>query len=327
MQRFVARPIYRPDSEQLRFLPECPRTLRNLPGRAPVLAWVSIQHAADAPVGSINLLNLATMRNTSFPLPGRPGFFVETDQPGVLLIGLERRLVLFDLVSGRLVETGVSLPDDQRVIINDGVAIPGGLLFGTKHLEFRERIAALYHLDTATRQLTELVSGEICSNGKYFMPDAGGAVLIEIDSLPKTITRYRLGCGPAFCSQGFGRVLEASLVAAPAALPAFPDGLRPAPDGNSIVVAFYNPEAVAAGLAQEIRLSDGAVLTEWLFPGSPRVTCPEFVWLDGRVQLIFTTATEGMPPEIRAIAPQAGTMFCADTDFEAMPESPPLVTW
>jgi hypothetical protein len=145
MQRFVARPIYGPDTEELRYLPECPRMLRNLPGLAPVLGWVSIQHAAAATVGSLNLLNLATRRNTSFSLPGRPGFFVETTQPGVLLVGLERRLVLFDLVSARLVETGVSLPDDERVIINDGIAIPGGLLFGTKHLEFRERIAALYH--------------------------------------------------------------------------------------------------------------------------------------------------------------------------------------
>ena len=319
MHLFVARPIYRPDSEELRFLPECPRMLRNLPGRAPVLGWVSIQHAAATPVGSVNLLNLTTGRNQSFALPGRPGFFVETDRPGVLLIGLERRLVLFDLASARLAETGVSLPDDERVIINDGLAIPGGLLFGTKHLEFCEPIAALYHLDAATKKLTQLVTGEICSNGKYFVPEAGGAVLIEIDSLPKTITHYRLDKNL--------RVLEASLVVAPNALPAFPDGLRPAPGGASVVVALYNPEATDTGFAQEIRLADGAILTEWLLPGSPRVTCPEFVWLDGRVRLIFTTATEGMPPEIRAIAPEAGTMFCADTGFDALPEAPPLLAW
>jgi sugar lactone lactonase YvrE len=320
MRQFTARPFYRPESEELRFLAECPRVLRNFPGGAPVMGWVSIQHAAGAQVGSINLLNLATGRNTSFALPGRPGFFAETDQPGVALIGLERRLVLFDLASAQLVETGVGLPDDERVIINDGVAIPGGLLFGTKHLEFRDRIAALYLLDTASRQLTELVPGEICSNGKYFVPGDGGAVLIEIDSLPRTITRYRL-------DQGLRRVLEASLVVAPETLPAIPDGLRPAPGGASVVVAFYNPEAVDTGVAQEIRLADGVVLTEWRFPGSPRVTCPEFVWLHGRVQLIFTTATEGMPPEMRALAPEAGALFSADTDFETMPDAPPLVAW
>ena len=320
MKQFVARPFYRPATEELRYLPECPRVLRNFPGGAPVLAWVSIQHSPDARVGSINLLNLATLHNTNLPLPGRPGFFAETDQPGVVLIGLERRLVLFDHRSARLLETGVSLPDDDRVIINDGIAIPGGLLFGTKHLQFRDPIAALYYFDCATKELVELVPGEICSNGKYLIPGIESADLIEIDSQPKTITRYRL-------DGGLRRVLDASLVTAPEALPAIPDGLRPSPNGAGVVVAFYNPAAVDAGLAQEIRLADGAVLTEWRIPGSPRVTCPEFVRLDGRVHLIFTTATEGMPAEMRAAAPEAGTMFCAETAFETMPEAPPLVVW
>jgi sugar lactone lactonase YvrE len=292
--------------------------LRNLPGGAPVLGWVAIQHGVELTTGSINLLNLATGRNTSFPLPGRPGFFVETERPGVVLIGLERRLVLFDLLAARLVETGVRLPEDQRVIINDGIAIAGGLLFGTKHLQFRERIAALYHFDADSKELTKLVAGEICSNGKHLVRDAAGAVLIEVDSPPKTITRYRLDAG-------LRRVLEQSLVMEPASLPAIPDGLRATPDGAGIVVAFYNPAAVSMGRAQEIRLADGAVIAEWLFPGSPRVTCPEFAWIDGRVQLIFTTATEAMAPEIRDIAPEAGTMFCAETHFETMPEAPPLL--
>jgi L-arabinonolactonase len=318
MRQFVARPIYRPPSEGLRFLPECPRMLRNLPGGAPLVGWVGIQHGAGSCMGSINLLNLASRQNTSFPLPGRPGFFVETEQPGMLLIGLERRLVLFDLLARRLIETGVRLPEDERVIINDGIAIAGGLLFGTKDLQFRERIAGLYRFDAESRSLTQLVAGEICSNGKHLVRDADGAVLIEIDSLPRTITRYRLDAG-------LRRVLEQSLVVEPALLPAIPDGLRATPDGAGIVVAYYNPEAVSMGLAQEIRLADGAVLTEWLFPGSPRVTCPEFAWIDGRVQLIFTTATEGMAREIRDIAPEAGTMFCAETHFQTMPEPPPLL--
>src|SRR5207248_7967741 len=140
------------------------------------------------------------------------------------LIGLERRLVLFDLMSSRLTETGVSLPDDERVIINDGIAIPGGLLFGTKHLEFRERIAGLYHFDAGSKALTQVLSGEICSNGKYFGPSGAvapgaagedGAALIEIDSLPTTITRYRL--------DAWLRALEQSLVVEPGSLPAIPD--------------------------------------------------------------------------------------------------------
>ena len=319
MQRFTARPFFRPDGERLRYLPESPRQLRNLPGRDSVVGWVNIQEAKDLPTGSLNLLDLATGKNTNFPLPGRPGFFAETERPGVVLVAMERRLVLFDLTTGQLTETGVTLTSDERVIANDGLAIPGGLLVGTKHLEFRDRIAALYFVDAARKQVGVLLDREVCSNGKYWIGGSEGSTLIEIDSQPRTITRYRVDAQM--------RVRGSSLVSAPDALPAVPDGLRPAPGAESVVVAFYNPGAVATGLAQEIRLSDGAVLTEWGVPGSPRVTCPELVWLDGRVQLILTTATEGMPPEVRAVAPEAGTIFIADTPFDAMPEAPPLLRW
>jgi sugar lactone lactonase YvrE len=78
-----------------------------------------------------------------------------------------------------------------------------------------------------------------------------------------------------------------------------------------VIVAYYNPEHVADGLAQEIRLSDGAVLTEWIVPGSPRVTCPEIGELEGAPCVFFTTAIEGMDDATRAIAPQAGTIFVA----------------
>src|ERR1700685_1455442 len=102
--RIVAQSYFEPTSEELRFLPEGPRVLRNHPGGA-LLGWVAIQHAADLHEGSINVLDLASGRNTSFPLPGRPGFFAETIRPGVVLIGLERRLVYFDLLTGNLEET------------------------------------------------------------------------------------------------------------------------------------------------------------------------------------------------------------------------------
>jgi sugar lactone lactonase YvrE len=317
--RFAAKPFFEPPSEELRYLPECPRVLRNSGRDAPLAAWVAIQHGADRREGSLNVLDLRTLENTTHPLPGRPGFFVETDRAGLLVIGIERRLVLYDLDSGRLQETGVELPDDERVIINDGIAIPGGLLFGTKHLEFNQTIAALYHYECASGGLSVLVDRQICSNGKYFDADApGGPVLVDIDSLPRAITRYRF-------DPGLRHILERKAVTPPEALPALPDGLRATPGGSSIIVAFYNPGAVAAGIAQELRLSDGAVLAEWEFPGSPRVTCPEFVRLDGRVQLLFTTAVEGMPGEMRKIAPEAGTLFLAPTRFDALPAPLPLL--
>jgi L-arabinonolactonase len=291
-RRIEALPFFHPDREELRFLPECPRVVGNS------LLWVSIQYAADRPQGGLNCLDLATGQNVHHPLPGRPGFFAETADPGVLVIGLERRLVLYNLAHAVITETLAHIPDDDRVIINDGIAIPGGLIFGTKHLEFRLPIAALYHYDNATGTVRELRGGQVCSNGK-FLHDG---ILIDIDTQPKSITEYRYD----------GALHPLRPITPPATLPALPDGLRPTRGGKSIVVAYYNPDPVPDGLAQEIRLSDGEVLTEWILRGSPRVTCPEIAELDGHRYVFFTTAVEGMPESTRALAPHAGTIFRAE---------------
>jgi hypothetical protein len=258
----TARPFFDPGSEELRFLPEGPRRLQNHPsGSRSLLGWVAIQHAADEERGSLNVLHLASGSNESHPLPGRPGFFVETDRPGLWLVGMERRLVLYNIASGQLTETGLTLPEDPRVIINDGLAVEGGVFFGTKHLEFNQPVAALYFFDADAGKLREVAPGQMCSNGKMLLRDAGGPSLIDIDTIPKTITRYRLGAN-------LHTVLDRSPVVAPEALPLLPDGLRPSPQSDSFVVAYYNPAPAAAGLAQELSLADGGTRREWLLPGS-----------------------------------------------------------
>jgi sugar lactone lactonase YvrE len=292
--RVQAQPFFRPALEEQRYLPECPLVIGGS------LVWISIQYAADRPQGGINVLDLASRENVHYPLPGRPGFFARTAVPGVLLIGLERRLILYDLNAGAITETLAHIPEDPRVIINDGIAIPGGVIFGTKHLEFRQPVAALYHYDHATRSVRELRGGQTCSNGKYLHD----GLLVDIDSQPKTITEYRYD----------GALHPVRLIAPPDSLPALPDGLRPMPGGKSVIIAYYNPAHVADGIAQEIRLSDGEVLTEFVIPGSPRVTCPEVWELDGATCVFFTTAIEGMAEETRAIAPEAGTIFVAGLD-------------
>jgi len=316
MKRFTAEPLFQPDNNALRFLPECPRVLRQFPSATPMLGWVAIQHGSDRHDGSLNLLDLESRSNTNYPLPGRPGFFVETTQPGILLVGLERRLVVVDATTGGVQETGIVVSEDERVLINDGIAIPGGLLFGTKHVEFNQPLAAVYFFDGATRELRTLIGSQYCSNGKHFERRDDRATLIDIDSTPKTITRYEFDAG-------LRKILKQSLLVPPDRLPSIPDGLRTCPDASTIVVAFYNPDEVADGVAQQIRLSDGAVLTEWLLPGSPRVTCPEFTLVDGQVRVVFTTAVEGMPEATLRIAPHAGTIFWANTPFSSLPDPPP----
>ncbi len=300
-------------------MPEGPRLLRNYPPSAETLGWVAIQHSASHTYGSINLLNLATLENRRLVLPGRPGFFAETTAPGVVLVGLERRLAYCDLLSGQVEETGIELAGaDERVIINEGLAVEGGAIFGTKHLAFDQPIAGLYNIDADTRRIHTLRDDQICSNGKFLSRRGAEVTLIDIDSVPRTISRYGL-------DSGLTKILTRSIVVAPDSLPAVPDGLRPTLDGKSIIVAFYNPEPIADGLARQYSLSDGALQCEWLIPGSPRVTCPEFVELEGKVKLLFTTAVEGMPSEARKLAPGAGTIYIADTPFDRLPLPPPLV--
>jgi sugar lactone lactonase YvrE len=291
--RIVACPFYRPPTDELRYLPECPLQLRGTNR----LGWVAIQHGPGADHGSLNLLDLDTLEDRSHSLPGRPGFFAETAEPGILIVGLERRLVHFDLVTGTVLETLVELPEDPRVIINDGIAVPDGVIFGTKHLDFNQPIASLYHYGGTLR---ELRGAQICSNGKYFHD----GVLIDIDTQPKTITEYRY--------HHDGPLEMVRLIKPPECLPSLPDGMRATADGQCVVVAYYNPGHVSDGLAQQLRISDGEVLREWIIPGSPRVTCPEFVTIDGREQILFTTAVEGMPAETAAITPNAGSLFLAE---------------
>lgn len=311
-KQFTAEPYFRPADEDLRFLPEGPRVLPNA-----LLGWVAIQHGPQSKEGSFNLLDLGSRVNRRFRLHGRPGFFAETTQPGLLLVGLERSLVYFDLTSGSVKQTLVQITADERVIINDGLAVEGGVLFGTKHLGCTEPLGALYYFDSHTHELRVILDRQYCSNGKFLQRDASRVTLFDIDSIPKTLTRYRF-------DSRLERIVDQSLVAPIDTLPGIPDGMRPVQDGESAVVAFYNPGPVANGVAWQIRLADGATLCEWLIPGSPRVTCPEFVQIDNRVKILFTTADEGMPEGTRRLAPGAGTMYLADTPFLEMPAPPPL---
>jgi sugar lactone lactonase YvrE len=309
--------FYLPSNEELRYLPEGPLLLRNFPSPDPVLGWVAIQHAPDATVGSINLLNLRTLSNDHHPLPGRPGFFAETDEPGVAVIGLERSLVLYSFLERRLLGPTVAVTPDERVSINDGVAVKGGLLFGTKHLTFTEKVACLYWYDAAGRRLHVLQTGMICDNGKFLYEENRELRLLDIDSFRKTLDRYAIEFStPA--------VRGPEIVADFRETPLYPDGMRPLPGGRSVVVAFYNPEKADTGAARQFRVSDGAVEAEWRVPGSPRVTCPEFVRIDGGVKLLLTTAVEGMAADIRAVAPNAGGFFLGETDLTELPSGPVL---
>lgn len=305
-----ARVLFAPESDALRFLPEGPYPYGEQ------LSWVAIQHGANETSGSLNLLDLDVGKNRSLPLKGRPGFAFPSEQEGVYVVGLERRLEAFYLETGTYeplseeVEVGV-----EGTIINDGVACETGILFGCKDLKFQEAKAGLYFWRAADRQLTRLRSDQICSNGKVLQRDGQRWSLLDIDSPTKTVVRYAFD--PQAVTLG-----EPEVVLDLTNLSMFPDGMIETPDGASVIIAFYNPQEADAGEARQYGLASGQLEAIWRTPGSPQVTCPQLIERAGKVQLVLTTAVEHMPAERRSGAPHAGYLFIADTPFESLPATP-----
>ena len=311
MPEFTTEVLFRPETEQLRFLPEGP-----YPNGGDRLSWVAIQHGANANSGSLNLFDFASGSNQSIDLPGRPGFAFPTNRDGVFVTGMERQIGLFDLNDtsfkplGDPVERGVT-----GTVINDAVAFSGGLIFGCKDLNFAEAKAGLYLWRRADWQTIRLRDDQTCSNGKIVLGDGERVTLLDIDTPTKTVVRYELDVTD-------GRLSPPEIVVDLRQGNVYPDGMIATPDGASVIIAFYNPADAAFGEAKQFSLENGQEEAIWRTEKSPRVTCPQLVERDGQIKLILTTADEGMNPEQQATHTNAGALFIGDTNFTSLPETP-----
>lgn len=303
--------LFRPQTDELRFLPEGPYT-----NPAGGLSWVGIQHGGDATVGSLNLLSDSN-ENASHVLPGRPGFAFPTSRPGVFICGVEREVGLYDtgdrswtvLADG--VDSGV-----ENTIINDGMVWGDLLVFGCKDLEFATPKAGLYLFRGSDRSLTQMRSDQLCSNGKAIVDGDAGLQLIDIDSPTKTVTMTPF-------DPVTGELGEPQVVVDVTDEDIFPDGLVLTPDGESVIIAFYDPGDPASGVARQYGITTGEIEHVWECPGSPRVTCPQLIERDGRIQLVLTSAVEGMEPERLAKHVNAGCLFIGETPF-SQPAAQPV---
>ncbi|MEZ6131993.1 MAG: SMP-30/gluconolactonase/LRE family protein [Planctomycetaceae bacterium] len=307
--------LFRPDSAELRFLPEGPYSLPD--GK---LSWVGIQHGATSTIGSVNILDIDSATNQSFVLPGRPGFAFPTSQAGVFICGVERSLGLFDSASGHWTVLVDNIDEAvDNTIINDGVVFEDHLIFGCKELEFKTKKAGLY-LWRSHRDLIQLRSDQICSNGKAVVRRNNGALeLIDIDSPSKTITRSSL-------SIQAGTIGKPEIIVDLTSEDVFPDGMLVTPDGNSLIVALYDPGDPVAGAARQYGLGSGNLEAVWTCPGSPRVTCPQLVRQGNTVKLVLTTAVEHMDADQEQRHPNAGCLFIGDTPFDSVGDQPLFLT-
>ena len=299
-------------SEADRFLPEGPRAV-TIEDRS-ALAWVNIQTAPDATAGDIHV-RFWDGEHRTYAQDRRPGFLFPTDEADTLFIGREKEVGLLHLATNRF-QSLASIDDaNPRTIINDGEIVPGGraVVFGTKDVQFADPIANLYLFTLDDRKLTVLADGQTCSNGKVFAREGDELVLYDIDTPKKNVVRYQLDLAKH-------RLSNPNVVLDLARQDGFPDGMIDAGTGT-VIVAFYNPGPVDAGRAIRFDLRTGDALEEWLTPGSPRVTCPLLVSHEGATRLILTTATEGMPEEMRRVCPDAGNLFWAETQLPQRPDS------
>jgi sugar lactone lactonase YvrE len=314
MRHYDCEILYSPTSEELRFLPEGPYSCWH--GK---LSWVAIQHGADAAVGSVNLLDLATRKNTTFELPGRPGFAFPTNQSDAFVVGLERTLGIFDARIGEWAIFARDIDGDVTgTIINDGIVFEEGLIFGCKDLEFREKKAGLYFWRKADSSLHRLRGDQICSNGKALVTRERGLTLLDIDSPTRTVVAYPIDLHAP-------RLREPRIVVDLREGGGVPDGMILTPDEESVIVALYNPGDTPHGEARQFSLATGKVEAIWRTEASPQVTCPQLVEIDGQVKLVLTTAAEHMQPQRRRKYPNAGCIFFGDTAFDQLPPAPVFV--
>ncbi|QDS93009.1 SMP-30/Gluconolaconase/LRE-like region [Roseimaritima multifibrata] len=312
--QITATRLYRSPDPKMRFLPEGPYPLGE--GR---FSWVSIQLGGDSKEGALNVLDLESGNHRSHRLPGRPGFAFPCDDQKHFIVGCERQIGLFNPVDGiwsPLVAAIDSAVDNT--IVNDGVVFEDNLLFGMKDLEFATKKAGLYLFRGSDRKLIQLRDDQICSNGKAVVREGENVWLYDIDSPTREIVRYRLDIEA-------GKVSERTVVVDLTADPAVPDGMILTPDGQSLIVAMFHPGQPEFGQTRQYGLKTGQLERTWKTPGSPQNTCPNLVANQGKVYLVITTAAEHMSPEQLAAAPEAGSLFVAETDFEStgsVPEYP-----
>lgn len=280
------------------------------------IMWVDIQISHDSLTGRLCFWNAETREYKTVELPGRVGFAFRTTEPDVILMGLEKEIVLFSIEKQAVVRS-LSEPVEvgEKTIVNDALLVPGGLLFGTKHLTFSEAVAGLYYLphlpsEAGRSEPVRLLAGLTISNGMDLYHDDSSERLIHVDTLTKKVCSYR------FDEQAVSLTDKRTLLDL-TDVPGFPDGLCLDPSKQHLLVALFNTDAaVTNGELRQFALSTGALEKIYLLGGAPQVTCP--MLLPGRV--IITTAREGMSDERLGRCPNSGRMFIAPTEFNEFVE-------
>jgi sugar lactone lactonase YvrE len=236
----------------------------------------------------------------------------------VFVAGVERSVVLFNINDGAITElvTGIDA-NVSGTIINDAMVYDGHLILGCKDPQFAEKKAGLYLIRRGERQAAQLADDQVCSNGKAIVKNQDGShTLYDICSHSKQVVSWRIDFNTTCLTD---RRVFVDLTDEPV----FPDGMILTPDQGSLIVAIYDPRAESIdGEARQYSIVNGRLQATWICPRSPRVTCPQLVSRGGQIELVLTTAVEGMPAKQRETCSHAGCLFVATTPFTSVSDAP-----
>jgi sugar lactone lactonase YvrE len=228
-----------------------------------------------------------------------------TDRPGVLLVALASRLVLFTPATGGREPWGPELPGWPAVRFNDGRPDPSGrLVIGTmgnnvgpagEGLEVAPGLGRLYRLEAG--RLVELRSGVGIANTVCWSPDLG--TFYFADTMANRLDAH--GYDPETGEIG-------------AARPFLRDFPRGHPDGSAVDGEGYLWNCRYGGGCVVRVAPDGTVERVVEMPCGNITTCT--FGGEGLGTLFITTAAAGRGPSERL----AGSVFALDAPAPGLPE-------
>ena len=252
----------------------------------------------------------ATGKERQWSLPQRVGSFVLTDAPGVLILGLAKKVVLFDTHTGTLQPLADVEPDNPTTRVNDGRADRcGNYVFGTMHEGGPEPIGSFYRF-TPMGMLQRLALPNIAiANSIAFSPD--GATMYWCDTPSRRIHAcdYDGQTGDVSNIRIFADLRDQDA-----------DGRhKGSPDGSTVDAEGCLWNAEWGGNRLTRYAADGRVLAQVSVPTS-QPTCPAFggAAFDA---LYVTTARDGLSAHRLAEDANAGaTLQLAMPNVRGLPE-------
>ncbi len=290
----------------------------------------------DPSNGQVNIVDLESRPGTFRPVEGQEGKFlvIMGNQVGVVTLNPD-----WTSSFASILEVPRNFADGQVITANDGCVInprdpaaPSRIIAGFKDTKFRTDRGHGCLLEIVGTKLNGITANAICPNGNAFIASGKKkAKLLHIETGRQTVqvmdydpdrgvAGHLIDCFSFKTELFTGEHYHDSM---------YPDGMvnwtTPAGRQKAIIAIFDPRESSKEGLAFQFDLT-GPIFAEcvYILPGSPRVTCPALVEIDGRVEVWFSTASEGLLDKLGIDDLRIGSLFRAPGTQTSLTSAPKL---